>query len=278
MKFSAGEAGPSSLTVNGSEWVGAPRARRSGAPPPTMTAAAASAERHGLAADVYLQNLGFAVLQKSADGVQVRYTYGVLTVPGAKAELTYTVEPQGTLLVEAVHHGVPGAPELPCFGVKFQTFAPWPARSGPASGETYRIAAKAASLAAYERCRTLNRLSSHRTAACMWAPVSSRWSSTTPAVRRRPALTIEQADAPFAFSALPNTAQEIEAAQHITELPATGRNDDPGAARCASAASTAGAPMWRSLTASAGKESTASRSASCCKYPKGSTACRYTCP
>ena len=37
------------------------------------------------------------------------------------------------------------------------------------------------------------------------------------------ALTIEQADAPFAFSALPNTAQEIEAAQHITELPATGR-------------------------------------------------------
>ena len=55
----------------------------------------------------------------------------------------------------------------------------------------------------------------------MWAPVSSRWSSTTPAVRRR--LTIEQADAPFAFSALPNTAQEIEAAQHITELPATGR-------------------------------------------------------
>ena len=30
-------------------------------------------------------------------------------------------------------------------------------------------------------------------------------------------------DAPFAFSALPNTAQEIEAAQHITELPATGR-------------------------------------------------------
>ena len=37
------------------------------------------------------------------------------------------------------------------------------------------------------------------------------------------ALTLQQVDAPFAFSALPNTAQEIEAAQHITELPATGR-------------------------------------------------------
>ena len=66
----------------------------------------------------------FAVLQKSADGVQVRYTYGVPTVPGAKAELTYTVEPQGTLLVEAVYHGVPGAPELPCFGVKLPDVCP----------------------------------------------------------------------------------------------------------------------------------------------------------
>jgi len=34
---------------------------------------------------------------------------------------------------------------------------------------------------------------------------------------------LQQVDAPFAFSALPNTAQEIEAAQHITELPAIGR-------------------------------------------------------
>lgn len=37
------------------------------------------------------------------------------------------------------------------------------------------------------------------------------------------ALTVEQADVPFAFSALPNTALEIENAQHIAELPATGR-------------------------------------------------------
>ena len=36
------------------------------------------------------------------------------------------------------------------------------------------------------------------------------------------ALTVEQADVPFAFGALPNTALEIENAQHIAELPATG--------------------------------------------------------
>ena len=36
-------------------------------------------------------------------------------------------------------------------------------------------------------------------------------------------LTLEQTGTPFAFSALPNTAQEIEAAQHLSELPDTGR-------------------------------------------------------
>ena len=41
--------------------------------------------------------------------------------------------------------------------------------------------------------------------------------------RTAAALTLVQTDSPFAFSALPNTAQEIEAAAHISELPATGR-------------------------------------------------------
>lgn len=84
--FSAGEAGPSSLTVNGSEWLWR-------APRPAFWRAATDNDRGcgfpqkaaaWLAADVYLQNLGFAVLQKSADGVQVRYTYGVPTVPALR--------------------------------------------------------------------------------------------------------------------------------------------------------------------------------------------------
>lgn len=36
-------------------------------------------------------------------------------------------------------------------------------------------------------------------------------------------LTIEQTGEAFAFSALPKTAQQIEAAQHLCELPETGR-------------------------------------------------------
>lgn len=120
----------------------------------------------------------------------------------------------------------------------------------------------------------MNRLSSRRTGGLHVGTRQFTLEQHNACGQTAAALTIEQADAPFAFSALPNTAQEIEAAQHITELPATGRTSVTilGAA-AASAASTAGAPMWRSLTTSAGKESTASRSASCCKYPKGSTAC-----
>ena len=37
------------------------------------------------------------------------------------------------------------------------------------------------------------------------------------------ALELQSCGTPFAFSALPNTAQELEAAQHLCELPDTGR-------------------------------------------------------
>ena len=224
--FSAGEAGPSSLTVNGSEWLWR-------APRPAFWRAATDNDRGcgfpqkaaaWLAADVYLQNLAFAVLRKSADGVQVRYTYGVPTVPGAKAELTYTVEPQGTLLVEAVYHGVPGAPELPCFGVKFQTFAPvartlWTGLSG----ETYPDRCKGGVFGCHEEVPHIEPALVPQDCGLHVGTRQFTLEQHNACGQTAAALTIEQADAPFAFSALPNTAQEIEAAQHITELPATGR-------------------------------------------------------
>ena len=159
-------------------------------------------------------------MQKSADGVQVRYTYGVPTVPGAKAELTYTVEPQGTLLVEAVYHGVPGAPELPCFGVKFQTFAPvartlWTGLSG----ETYPDRCKGGVFGCHEEVPHIEPALVPQDCGLHVGTRQFTLEQHNACGQTAAALTIEQADAPFAFSALPNTAQEIEAAQHITELP-----------------------------------------------------------
>ena len=163
-------------------------------------------------------------MRKSADGVQVRYTYGVPTVPGAKAELTYTVEPQSTLLVEAVYHGVPGAPELPCFGVKFQTFAPvartlWTGLSG----ETYPDRCKGGVFGCHEEVPHIEPALVPQDCGLHVGTRQFTLEQHNACGQTAAALTIEQADVPFAFSALPNTAQEIEAAQHITELPATGR-------------------------------------------------------
>ena len=146
------------------------------------------------------------------------------TVPGAKAELTYTVEPQGTLLVEAVYHGVPGAPELPCFGVKFQTFAPvartlWTGLSG----ETYPDRCKGGVFGCHEEVPHIEPALVPQDCGLHVGTRQFTLEQHNACGQTAAALTIEQADAPFAFSALPNTAQEIEAAQHITELPATGR-------------------------------------------------------
>ncbi len=231
--FSVGEAGPSSLTVNGSEWLWR-------APRPAFWRAATDNDRGcgfpqkaaaWLAADVYLQNLGFSVLRKSADGVQVRYTYGVPTVPGAKAELTYTVEPQGTLLVEAVYHGVPGAPELPCFGVKFQTFAPvartlWTGLSG----ETYPDRCKGGVFGCHEEVPHIEPALVPQDCGLHVDTRQFTLEQHNACGQTAAALTIEQADAPFAFSALPNTAQEIAGrpAHHRAARHGPHERDDPG--------------------------------------------------
>ena len=129
------------------------------------------------------------------------YDFGVPGVPGALVEMTYTVEAQGALQVEAVYHAVPGAPELPCFGVKFETTAPvvrtcWTGLSGETYPDRYKGGVFGLHMDTQQVCL---QLANGKT------------------------LTIEQTGEAFAFSALPNTAQQIEAAQHLCELPETGR-------------------------------------------------------
>ena len=172
-----------------------------------------------MAADVFLRKEGCTVLEKSEQRVQICYKYSVPLVPGAGVEITYTVEPQAALRVDAVYHGVPGAPELPCFGVKFQTFAPVArAQWTGLSGETYPDRYKGGVFGCHEEVPHI---------APALVPQDCGLHMDTQQVVLQLAdgseLTLEQTGEPFAFSALPNTAQEIEAAQHISELPNTGR-------------------------------------------------------
>ena len=145
MLFSIAGAGPASLKVNGTEWLWR-------APRPAFWRASTDNDRGcgfplraaaWMAADVFVTYNGMKVLEAGPDCVKVQFQFGIPTVPGASAELVYTVEAQGALRVDAVYHGVAGAPELPCFGVKFETFGPvtrtvWTGLSGETYPDRYK--------------------------------------------------------------------------------------------------------------------------------------------
>ena len=224
--FSIAGAGPASLKVNGTEWLWR-------APRPAFWRASTDNDRGcgfplraaaWMAADVFVTYNGMKVLEAGPDCVKVQFQFGIPTVPGASAELVYTVEAQGALRVDAVYHGVAGAPELPCFGVKFETFGPvtrtvWTGLSG----ETYPDRYKGGVFGCHEETPHVEPHLVPQDCGMHMQTRQAMLEQRDACGHTTAALTLQQVDAPFAFSALPNTAQEIEAAQHITELPATGR-------------------------------------------------------
>ena len=226
MLFSIAGAGPASLKVNGTEWLWR-------APRPAFWRASTDNDRGcgfplraaaWMAADVFVTYNGMKVLEAGLDCVKVQFQFGIPTVPGANAEMVYTVEAQGALRVDAVYHGVAGAPELPCFGVKFETFGPvtrtvWTGLSG----ETYPDRYKGGVFGCHEETPHVEPHLVPQDCGMHMQTRQAMLEQRDACGHTTAALTLQQVDAPFAFSALPNTAQEIEAAQHITELPATGR-------------------------------------------------------
>ena len=226
MLFSIAGAGPASLKVNGTEWLWR-------APRPAFWRASTDNDRGcgfplraaaWMAADVFVTYSGMKVLEAGPDCVKVQFQFGIPTVPGASAELVYTVEAQGALRVDAVYRGVAGAPELPCFGVKFETFGPvtrtvWTGLSG----ETYPDRYKGGMFGCHEETPHVEPHLVPQDCGMHMQTRQAMLEQRDACGHTTAALTLQQVDAPFAFSALPNTAQEIEAAQHITELPATGR-------------------------------------------------------
>ena len=221
MLFSISEQGPVSLRKNGAECLWR-------APRPAFWRASTDNDRGcsfpqraavWMGADVFVQRMGFTVQEKSAQCVRVQYRFGVPGVPGAQVEMIYTVEAQGALRLDAVYHGVPGAPELPCFGIKFETAAPVVrTRWTGLSGETYPDRCKGGVFGCHEE-------PPHIEPALV--PQDCGLHMDTQQVNLQLAdgktLTLESTGEAFAFSALPNTAQQIEAAQHPCELPETGR-------------------------------------------------------
>ena len=222
--FSYIHGGPVSLRAHGAEWLYR-------APRPVFWRAATENDKAcgfpvrsaaWLAADSQTPCTGVTVERESPRAVTVACRFEPPAAPGAFAVLRYTVTAGGTLTLTAEYHGAPGLPELPCFGVRLTTPAPlgcvgWTGLSG----ETYPDRYKGGVFGAHSETPHITPYLVPQDCGCHMNTHAVRLQYRAPGGRSPAALELTMAGAPFAFSALPNTAAELEAADHREDLPAT---------------------------------------------------------
>ena len=226
LQFSYAEGGLASLRLaGGPEWVWR-------APRPALWRAATENDKGcgfavrsaaWMAADAFPRMEGWQVEEKSAERVRIRYTFTFPAVPGVSADITYTVTGRA-LRVDGVYHGAAGAPELPVFGVRMSTLHPaarvcWTGLSG----ETYPDRYKGAQFGRWSEQPHIPAYLVPQDCGVHMGTRTLTLEQQDAACRTTAALTLRMAEEPFAFSALPNTPQELENAAHRDELPCTGR-------------------------------------------------------
>lgn len=227
LQFSYTEGGLASLrTADGNEWIWR-------APRPALWRAATENDkgcgfpiRSGawMAADAYPQVTGWKVEEKTASCVRIRYTFAFPSVPGTSADILYTVT-GSALRVDAHYHGAEGAPELPVFGVRLSTLRPaarvcWTGLSG----ETYPDRFRGATFGRWTEEPHIPAYLVPQDCGVHMGTHTLTLEQQDTARRTTSSLTVQMADGkPFAFSALPYTAQELENAAHRDELPPVSR-------------------------------------------------------
>jgi len=214
--FSRGAGGPVSLVVNEAEWLWrapriafwrAPTENDSGCGFPMKSAIWS-------AVDAWQKCTGMEILEECASRFSIRYSFSADVMPDLNAHITYTVRAEGKLEVAVHYAGSTGRPQLPLLGLRFSTPAPiastrWVGLSGETypdrmKGSSFGIHTEQPHIAPYlvpQECG--NHMDTHST-------VFTMGSST---------LTVEKAEKPYAFSALPYSPAQLEQAQHIWELP-----------------------------------------------------------
>lgn len=165
------------------------------------------------AADSWQKCTGREVLEETEQKFVIRFAYELPAVPDAKASITYTVDAAGRMTVEANADLPETAPELPCFGVRFETPLPLEEITWQGlSGETYPDRYKGAAFGVFTEAPHIPDYLVPQECGCHVA--------TRRAMLRREGHTLElqACGAPFAFSALPYTPHQLEAAAHREEL------------------------------------------------------------
>ena len=245
--FSYATGGPESLVAGGREWLYR-------TPKPTFWRALTDNDRGcqfhltsgiWLAADMFIRVTGAEVAvdgkpiplpmatennrytgNETAERVAITFHYQTVTVPAAAVDVTYDVTADGRIRVTCAYHGVKGLPELPVFGLRFvmPTKAVGFTYEG-LSGETYpdRMAGGVPGVYKVKGLPVTPYVVPQECGMHMqtkWVRV--RRDSALSNVRDEgleSSLTFSAADAPFAFSCLPYTAEELENATHHEELP-----------------------------------------------------------
>ncbi|MDH5105279.1 beta-galactosidase small subunit [Lentilactobacillus diolivorans] len=161
-----------------------------------------------------------------ADKVEIIYHYETLTTPSTPVDVSYTITPNGNIDVHAHYTGNAMLPDLPVFGIRFvmPTLATGFQYDG-LSGETYpdRMAGGQPGTYHIDGLPVTKYLVPQDCGVHMATNALTVTRKTTKDNSDQSAtpfsLSFEKLDQPFAFSCLPYTAEELENATHIEELP-----------------------------------------------------------
>lgn len=244
--FSYQRGGMESLVRDGMEWLYRP-------PMPTFWRALTDNDRGNrfalssgmwLAADQFLGRIGVKIRidgedialpiapennrysdREFADQVRIAFKYQTITVPYTEVTVSYEINVQGDILVDVHYYGKRGLPELPVFGMRF--LMPTKAvryRYEGLSGETYpdRMAGGVPGVYEIEGLPVTRYLVPQDCGVHMqtkWLEVCRNTTLNNADRGSTHWLRFESVDAPFAFSCLPYTAEELENATHHEELP-----------------------------------------------------------
>lgn len=219
--FSRTEGGIVALRSNGQEWI-------TRAPMPTCWRASTDNDRGNqfavesamwMGADCFrgYQNSDVDVTEEIGR-VTVAYTYRLPVVPQTTTEVRYMVTPDGKITVRAHYHGQPGLPELPLFGMRFRFMEAVDAFTwyGDGPEETYVDRCNGARLGIYQGTPS-GSVSRYLMPQECGNHTEVRWLEVKNRNGKR--LKFTAVDQPFEMSVLPYTAEELESAQHLEELP-----------------------------------------------------------
>ena len=158
------------------------------------------------------------MLEQGPRCAAVRFLYGLPAAQGTEVSVTYAVDTRGR--VEVLCEMTPDAalPGLPCFGLRFSTPLPVDKTDWQGlGGETYPDRKQGGVYGAHSEAPHIPDYLVPQECGCHC--------ETTRAMLHRGGarLEIQQAETPFAFSALPYTPRQLDEAFHREELPAPTR-------------------------------------------------------